>query len=336
MFAQPPRRPNVKVGSSVPVSEPFKRKSVRQFLPTRRRKRERQRVAVPAPEMLLRLIAGEQTVSSSSAADCEVKAKVTVKVTPENAKEWAHLDWAAADDKEVEKVFKTYDTLEKPMRLSDAQRQYPEATFGRCIGIHNVQHVQTDDPEGRTRVCYDGRPGEQRFGTGDTVEREVVFADRLERRRAPAPLAQAKAVQTWAAGRGHRCKQFDIEGAYLCTRFGKDEVHFVTLSPALEAAVLRVMGWERPEGGGRICFRLKGGLYGLVVAGEMWFEDISSHLAKIDWHILHGEEGVETLFVHRGQDFPSLGGRGRAYGGGEWPGCWIPDRHHPRRPERTQ
>ena len=71
-----------------------------------------------------------------------VDAKVTTKVTGENRSEWSHFDWEKSDDKEPDNVFKTYDTLEKPILLREAQRLNPDATFGRCLGIRNVQEVE--------------------------------------------------------------------------------------------------------------------------------------------------------------------------------------------------
>ena len=143
-----------------------------------------------------------------------------------------------------------------------------------------VRDAQSSEPEARLRVCYDGRPGEQRFGTGETVDREEVFADRLAKRRSPSSLAQAKLVHAFGAGRGLPTCAFDIKGAFLTTSFGEEEIHYVVLAPELEAAVLRVMGWERPAGG-KLCFRLRGGLYGLIAAGEMWSEDFGECIGEI-------------------------------------------------------
>ena len=94
MFAQAPRRPNVKVGSSVPVSEP------KSFFPKTRRRQKK--VTVSLSEALLRVMAQEVPVGGA-----RVDAKVTTKVTGENRSKWSHLDWEKSDDKEVEKVFKT-------------------------------------------------------------------------------------------------------------------------------------------------------------------------------------------------------------------------------------
>ena len=229
-----------------------------------------------------------------------VRAGVTVKVTPKNASDWAHLDWKSANEAEVEKVFKRYGLLEAPMREGVAKARHRTATFGRVITIRNVRAVE-EEAEPRVRVCYDGRDGEQVYGSGEKVQREVEFAELLRERKIPASLAQSKLVHCVGVGRGWVVALFDIEGAYLNTKFGPDEVHYVHLSKELEEAVLKVMGWSRPPGEGRIVFRLLGGLYGLVVGGDMWVREVSEYLAKEGWVVL-SEDEAETLFAKRTAD----------------------------------
>ena len=134
-------------------------------------------MTVSLSEALLRVMAQEVPVGGA-----RVDAKVTTKVTGENRSKWSHLDWEKSDDKEVEKVFKRYGLLEPPVREAVAKAKHRSATFGRVITIRNVKAVE-EDPEPRVRVCYDGRPGEQVYGSGEKVEREVEFADLLAQRK---------------------------------------------------------------------------------------------------------------------------------------------------------
>ena len=93
----------------------------------------------------------------------------------------------------------------------------------------------------------------------------------------------------------------DIKSAYLTTTFNPFEYHYVRLPRILEDAVLAIMGWCRPKGYGRLVFRLLGGLYGHIIAGDMFSGDLGDLMTGVgggvgDW--LEEGHGEITLFYH--------------------------------------